>query len=94
MKHHKITRKRLEEFTKAYDTDIMFLVFLLTGLAALATMTILSIGSESSPVVCLFTIPLSIILLWLITSEIQYLISSYRWYFGIPKNNKKKNTKQ
>lgn len=94
MKHHKITRKRLEEFSQAYTTDIMFLVFLLTGLAALATMTILSIGSESSPVVCLFTIPLSIILLWLIVSAIQDLISSYRWYFGIDKDKNKHKQQQ
>lgn len=94
MKQTKITRKRLEEFTKAYTIDIMFLVFLLTGLAALATMTILSIGSESSPVVCLFTIPLSIILLWLIVSAIQDLISSYRWYFGLDKDKSKQKLNQ
>lgn len=88
MKHHKITRKRLEEFSQAYDTDIILIAFMSVQLAVFVAIPILL-----NKIAWVFCAPLALILVYCIVRGILDLIISYRWYFGIHKD-KNKHKKQ
>ena len=87
MKQHKSTIKRLIEFAEYHFIEIMCMLCLLV---LLATVAILPIGLNTICwVVCA---PFALILVYVIARGILDLINEYRWYFGLDKDNKKKQT--
>lgn len=89
MKEKKSTTKRLFEFAESYDMEIINTILL----SLILTLTI-AIPIILNKICWVFCAPLALILVYMIVRGILDLIVSYRWYFGIHKNNKKKNTKQ
>ena len=87
MKQQKSTIKRLAEFAQSYFIETMYVLCLLV---LLATVAILPIGLNT---ICwVACAPLALILVYMIVLGILDLINEYRWYFGLDKNNKKKQT--
>lgn len=90
MKEKKSTTKRLFEFAESYDTDIIFVALMFVLLALVITVPIILLNK----IAWVFCAPLALMLVYVVVRGIIDLIASYRWYFGIDKDNKKKNTKQ
>lgn len=87
MKEKKSTINRLFEFAQSYFVETMYVLCLLV---LLATVAILPIGLNTICwVVCA---PFALILVYMIARGILDLINEYRWYFGLDKDNKKKQT--
>ena len=87
MKYKKSTIKRLFEFAQSYDTDITFVALMFALLAIVIAVPI--IINKYAWALCA---PLALILVYMIVSCILDLINEYRWYFGIDKDKKKKQT--
>ena len=87
MKQLKSTIKRLIEFAESYDTDIILIAFMFVQLAVVIAIPILL-----NKIAWAFCAPLALILVYMIVQGILELINEYRWYFGLDKNNKKKQT--
>lgn len=84
MKHHKTTLKRLEKFAESEGIEIIYATVLLAALVTLSWMAI------KSSFLLTFCAGVNSMLLCLLVKSVKYLISSYRWYFGIDKDNKNK----
>lgn len=89
MKQQKSTIKRLIDFAESYDTDIIFVALMFALLSIVIAVPILL-----NKYAWAFCAPLALILVYMIVRCILDLINEYRWYFGLDKNNKNKNTKQ
>lgn len=89
MKQQKSTIKRLLNFAESYDTDIMLVAFMFVLLAIVVAIPIIL-----NKIAWVFCAPLALMLVYVIARSIIDLINTYRWYFGIDKDNSQKQQNQ